>query len=72
MVTLVEGRFRSPPRGDPEFPLRADPLSPVYVPRVQFLKDVDGDGRVDHLHSSEAAALEYLIALGHDLDPFDV
>ncbi|WP_457619349.1 hypothetical protein, partial [Methanopyrus sp.] len=41
-------------------------------PRVQFLKDVDGDGRVDHLHSSEAAALEYLIALGHDLDPFDV
>ncbi|WP_456482797.1 hypothetical protein, partial [Methanopyrus sp.] len=30
------------------------------------------DGRIDHLHPSEAAALEYLIALGHDLDPFDV
>jgi len=39
----------------------ADALPP-FVPQFQFLTDVDGDGRVDHLYCCEAAALTYVLA----------
>jgi len=46
-----------------------------YHPQAQFLFDVDGDGRIDHLYCCEAAVTEYLNATGmlnKVVDPFFV
>jgi len=43
-----------------------------FHPQVQFLRDVDGDGVIDHAYCCEAASLEFLNALGREMDPFDL